>query len=98
MSSRNLSRSYVAAALFGAVSLATVAAPAELSAAEKVKCYGIAKAGENGCANGAGTHSCAGQSTVDYDGVEWKLAASTEMCVTGGGMLMPFDRMDQKAS
>ena len=28
----------------------------------KEKCYGIAKAGQNDCANLSGTHSCAGQS------------------------------------
>jgi len=38
----------------------------------KEKCYGIALAGENGCGNLAKTHSCQGQSTVDYDTGEWK--------------------------
>ncbi|MFQ5983833.1 MAG: DUF2282 domain-containing protein [Woeseiaceae bacterium] len=90
MPSKNLSRSYVAAALLGAVSLATVAAPVDSAAAAKVKCYGIAKAGENGCASATGTHSCAGQSTIDYDGQEWKLAESTEACLVDGGMVMPF--------
>ena len=28
---------------------------------KKEKCYGIAKAGQNDCANLSGTHSCAGQ-------------------------------------
>ena len=27
----------------------------------KEKCFGIAKAGQNDCANASGTHSCAGQ-------------------------------------
>jgi uncharacterized membrane protein len=42
---------------------------------EKEKCYGIAKAGQNDCANLAGTHSCAGQSKVDNDPGEWKYVA-----------------------
>jgi uncharacterized membrane protein len=42
---------------------------------EKEKCYGIAKAGANDCANLAGTHSCAGQSKVDNDPGEWKYVA-----------------------
>ncbi len=50
-----------------------VAAPA--TAQEKEKCYGIAKAGQNDCANLAGTHSCAGQSKVDNDKGEWKYVA-----------------------
>jgi uncharacterized membrane protein len=41
----------------------------------KEKCYGIAKAGENTCANLSGTRSCAGQSTVDYDKTEWVYVA-----------------------
>jgi uncharacterized membrane protein len=38
----------------------------------KEKCYGIAKAGANDCANLAGSHSCAGQAKVDNDAGEWK--------------------------
>jgi len=41
----------------------------------KEKCYGIAKAGQNDCANLAGTHSCAGQSKVDNEAGEWKYVA-----------------------
>ena len=36
------------------------------------KCFGVALAGQNDCASGAGT-SCAGTSKVDYQGNEWKL-------------------------
>ena len=35
------------------------------------KCYGVALAGENDCAAGAGT-TCAGTSKVDYQGNAWK--------------------------
>ena len=41
----------------------------------KEKCYGIAKAGANDCANLAGSHSCAGQSKVDMGADEWKYVA-----------------------
>jgi uncharacterized membrane protein len=41
----------------------------------KEKCYGIAKAGQNDCANLSGTHSCAGQSKTNNDVGEWKLVA-----------------------
>ena len=47
----------------------------QAAAQEKEKCYGIAKAGQNDCANLAGTHSCAGQSKVDSDPGEWKYVA-----------------------
>ncbi|MFY0660819.1 MAG: DUF2282 domain-containing protein [Shimia sp.] len=56
-----------------ATALALQAAPAD--AAKKEKCFGIAKAGENGCAAGPGT-TCAGTSTVDYQGNAWSLVES----------------------
>ena len=36
------------------------------------KCFGVSLAGENDCAAGPGT-SCAGTSTVDYQGNAWTL-------------------------
>ncbi|MGU9962798.1 MAG: DUF2282 domain-containing protein [Candidatus Halichondribacter symbioticus] len=39
------------------------------------KCFGISKAGQNGCAAGPGT-TCAGSSTVDYQGNAWTLVES----------------------
>jgi uncharacterized membrane protein len=36
------------------------------------KCYGVSLAGENDCAAGPGT-TCAGTSTVDYQGNAWTL-------------------------
>ena len=36
------------------------------------KCYGVAKAGQNDCAAGAGT-SCAGTSKTDFQGNAWVL-------------------------
>ncbi|HMS27151.1 MAG TPA: DUF2282 domain-containing protein [Burkholderiaceae bacterium] len=41
----------------------------------KEKCYGIAKAGQNACANLSATHDCAGQSTQDNDKTEWVYVA-----------------------
>ena len=53
--------------LAGALAVATAAkagpAPAQPGAD---KCYGVALAGKNDCAAGAGT-TCAGTSTIDYD-------------------------------
>lgn len=86
----------VAAALMGAVGMAAALAPVDATAADKVKCYGISKAGQNDCANKAGTHSCAGQSTVDYDGGEWKLATAAE-CEEKGGSQTAFDGVNEKA-
>jgi uncharacterized membrane protein len=51
---------------------ANAASHAAAPAATKEKCYGIAKAGQNDCANLSGTHSCAGQSKLSDDKGEWK--------------------------
>ena len=61
----------------------------------KDKCYGIALAGENDCAAGAGT-SCEGTSTVDFQGNAWTHSpkGSCEFIVTpeGPGSLKALDR------
>ncbi|PHS28392.1 MAG: hypothetical protein COA84_01000 [Robiginitomaculum sp.] len=62
------------------LSIASIALTAGVANAAKVKgpkekCYGITLAGENDCANLAGTHSCQGQSTVSYDAGEWQFIA-----------------------
>ncbi|TAH13717.1 MAG: DUF2282 domain-containing protein [Curvibacter sp.] len=66
-------RALIATAAASLMTLALVSAP--VAAQEKEKCFGIAKAGQNDCANLAGTHSCAGQSKVDNDKGEWKYVA-----------------------
>lgn len=68
----NQRRLVISSALASALALG-LAATAQAQA--KDKCYGIAKAGANDCANLAGTHSCAGQSKVDNDPGEWKYVA-----------------------
>ena len=66
-------RATIAAAAATLLTLTLAAAPA--AAQTKEKCFGIAKAGQNDCANLSGTHSCAGQSKVDNDKGEWKYVA-----------------------
>jgi uncharacterized membrane protein len=75
-------KSIISAAALTTVLSATVSAP--VMAQAKEKCYGIAAAGKNDCANLAGTHSCAGQSKVDKDLGEWKYVAKGE-CATQKG-------------
>lgn len=95
MNTTSLKSLSVAAALLGAVGMAATLAPVDATAADKVKCYGISQAGKNDCANKAGTHSCAGQSTVDYDGGEWKLATA-DKCAEMGGQQTAFDGVNEK--
>lgn len=58
--------------LAAALTAAVMAVPMQAQAAGKEKCYGVALAGENGCAAGPGT-TCAGTSKVDYQGNAWSL-------------------------
>jgi uncharacterized membrane protein len=62
-------------AVASAVAAAMVSQVNVASAQAKEKCYGVALAGQNGCAAGPGT-SCAGTSTVDYQVNAWSLVAS----------------------
>ncbi|MDE2790415.1 MAG: DUF2282 domain-containing protein [Paracoccaceae bacterium] len=60
------------AAIATAVASALAAYAAPVAAQENEKCYGVSLAGENDCAAGPGT-TCAGTSTVDYQGNAWTL-------------------------
>lgn len=60
------------AAILGAVAAALAGHATPVSAQAQEKCYGVSLAGENDCAAGPGT-TCAGTSTVDYQGNAWTL-------------------------
>ena len=62
------------AATAAAVMTLSMVAPAT-DATDKEKCFGISKAGQNDCASISGALSCAGQSKVDMDKMEWKYVA-----------------------
>jgi uncharacterized membrane protein len=66
-------RAMIAATAVAVMSMGLLSVPA--AAQEKEKCFGIAKAGQNDCANLFGSHSCAGQSKIDMDKSEWKYVA-----------------------
>lgn len=66
----------IALVMSGANSIQTAEANA------KEKCYGVSLAGQNDCAAGPGT-TCAGTSTVDYQGNAWTLVPAGD-CVKFG--------------
>lgn len=68
-------RLLLAASASALMSTLMAAAPAAAQDSAKEKCYGVAKAGQNDCASVSGSHSCAGQSKVDMDKMEWKYVA-----------------------
>lgn len=64
---------------------AAAAGKEQVAAAEQEKCYGVALKGKNDCAAGPGT-TCAGTSTVDYQGNSWKYVDAGS-CESLGGSL-----------
>jgi uncharacterized membrane protein len=86
-------RAMIAATAAAVMSLSMVAAPA--AAQEKEKCFGIAKAGQNDCASVTGAHSCAGQSKVDMDKMEWKYVAKGT-CKDMKGLSLDEAKMSKK--
>lgn len=76
-------------AVAGALAAVMAVHVAPASAQEgKEKCFGVALAGKNDCAAGAGT-TCAGTSKVDYQGNAWSLVPAGT-CTT---MELPEGRM-----
>ena len=68
-----MSNALKTAAVAGALAAALTAQTTTTAhAMEKEKCFGVSLAGKNDCAAGPGT-TCAGTSTVDYQGNAWKL-------------------------
>jgi uncharacterized membrane protein len=63
-----------AIALAGAMTaaLSSISSLPAVAAGEMEHCYGVALKGQNDCAAGKGT-TCAGTSTIDYQGNAWKL-------------------------
>ncbi|MET0519810.1 MAG: DUF2282 domain-containing protein [Burkholderiaceae bacterium] len=90
--------SLVASAFATAVALGLVghAAAAE-DKAGKEKCYGIAKSGQNDCANLSGSHSCAGQAKADGAADDWKYVAKGT-CKTMNGISAEEAKAKMKSS
>lgn len=78
-----MDKTLLIAATFAAVCAAGFSTDA-MSAEKKDKCYGIAAAGQNDCANLTGTHSCAGMAKTDKDIAEYKLVPQGTCEAMGG--------------
>ena len=94
MDKNTLTKAAIAGAFTAAAALSATAHAGDSKGMEK--CYGIALAGENDCAAGAGT-SCEGTSTIDYQGNAWTLVPSgtcesIELPGDRVGSLEPLDR------
>ena len=79
--------SFLQTALAGLIALgAASAALAADPAADRDKCYGIAKAGQNDC--GTARHTCAGKAAKDNQPDEWKYVPRGT-CEKAGGRPSP---------
>ena len=78
-----------ASSVLGALALAVAHAYAEPVAqpAGSEKCYGVAKAAKNDCA--AGIHSCAGQSTSNFDKASYVYLPKGACAKLASGALTP---------
>ena len=74
----------VSSALAAVLSLGLAGTAAAQDKPAKEKCFGIAKAGQNDCANLSGTHSCAGQNKTDNGADEWRYVAKGTCSKLGG--------------
>ena len=102
MSSKKNTLNTLLAGAVAATALGGIAvSPAEAGAGKgKEKCYGVVKAGKNGCGSADKAHGCAGQATVDGSGVEWIALAKGVCEKLAGGSLEPImekDTMDHDA-
>lgn len=78
----NRSHALLCAALAAAGQLASQ--PATAAAGEQEVCYGVARAGQNHCADTQCLHSCSGMSAKDRDPTEWTLVAKGTCEAQGG--------------
>jgi uncharacterized membrane protein len=85
MTRKHALMSAAVSSLLAVGTLAVATAQAE-DAPAKEKCYGVAKAAQNGCAGNG--HSCQGQAKADNDPAEWKYVDKGQ-CATMGGKSEP---------
>ena len=87
-----MSQRLIATSALASILALGLAAPASAAdTAGKEKCYGVAKAGHNDCANLTGSHSCAGQAQLN-DAAEWNYVAKGT-CKDMGGLTMEEAKM-----
>ena len=77
---------FITSAITGLLAAGLVAISGQASASEHEKCFGIAKAGQNGCNSNVNKHSCAGRSKIDNDPHDFT-AVPKGSCLKIGGKL-----------
>ena len=85
----------ISSAIAAALALGLVGQVAAQDNKAKEKCFGIAKAGQNDCANLSGSHSCAGQAKGEMAPDDWKYVAKGS-CKDMGGLSADEAKMKMK--
>lgn len=83
-------------AFAGLLAAGLVAASGSVAAAEKEKCFGVAKAGQNDCGGKYAKHSCAGQSKADMDKNDWKYVDKGSCEKMGGALKAAAESASKK--
>ena len=89
-----MSKTTTTLALAATVATAIAGLSTAAHAQENEKCFGVSLAGENDCAAGPGT-TCAGTSTVDYQGNAWTFVPAGTCETT---MIDGMDDMERSGS
>ena len=90
-------RAVISAALTSLLALGITVSSGIANAADEEKCFGIAKAGQNGCNSNTNQHSCAGHSKLDNDPND-QMSVPKGSCLKLGGKLGPAPKANKPAS
>jgi len=77
-------RQFLSAAAASLLAAGTLSLTPLAQAADTDKCFGVASAGQNGCAGVSGLHSCQGASTVSYNPGDFKVVPEGTCKKMGG--------------
>jgi len=86
----NNSNILIANAIAGLLALECAAAANSAFAADDVRCYGVAKAGQNACNNNPAQHTCASRAKTSNDANDF-IYVPKGSCLKIGGSLEPAE-------
>ena len=81
-------RKLITTTISSLLALGITASSGSAYAADEEKCFGVAKASQNGCNSNKSKHSCAGRSKIDNDPNDFIMLPQGS-CLKIGGKLEP---------
>ncbi|MDX8399025.1 MAG: DUF2282 domain-containing protein [Gallionellaceae bacterium] len=87
----NNQRPLIFAAISSLLALGISTSVSSAFASGHEKCFGVAKAGENGCNSNTNQHSCAGHSVIDNDPNDFTTVAKGTCLKIGGTLKQPSE-------